>query len=423
MKRRNFLGSALLIGALSISVLWGLTGCGGTDADILTERELYPAWEEYTVPASPVQTPGATTDRDTVTLLMAGDILLHTPVMQSALRENSLTENPLVEGESYDFSAVFANLKEEIQAADIALVNQEVIVGGAELGVSGYPAFNAPYEAGDALEEAGFDIVCHATNHTLDKGKKGLLRCMEFWRQQHPDMAVLGIHESEEAQDDIYIAEQNGIRIAFLNYTYGTNGIPLPEDMPYGVDLLVEDKVIQDLQRAQEEADFTVVCPHWGTEYALDISPQQEKWTEIFLENGADLVLGTHPHVIEPIEWVEDDGNGRRMLVYYSLGNFVNWTSGTGDGVANRMVGGMAQVTLQRTADGQVEIAQYGVLPVVCHVEEGRDGVTVYALSDYTEELAGRNAITLQDAAFSLEYCRELCEKVWGEELISPLFY
>ncbi|MDE6017129.1 MAG: CapA family protein [Acetatifactor sp.] len=341
---------------------------------------------------------------DSLSILMVGDILLHTPVEESALQSDG----------SYDFTAIFANLQEEIQAADVAIVNQEVILGGEELGISGYPAFNAPYAAGDALVEAGFDVICHATNHALDKGSRGITNCLDFWQDKHSDIAVLGIYDSEEAQDEIYVCEQNGIRIAVLNYTYGTNGIPLPESMPYAVNLLEEERVKADLQKAEEMADFTVVCPHWGTEYLLDVSESQKKWTQIFLQGGADLVLGTHPHVIEPIEWVKDEEQGSEMLVYYSLGNFVNWTSGTGAGVANRMVGGMAQITLERNEDGEVYIADYGVTPLVCHVEEGTDGVTVYALSDYTEELAERNAIVRQDSAFSLEYCNRLCSEVFS---------
>lgn len=340
-----------------------------------------------------------------LSLVMVGDILLHTPLAESGRREDG----------TYNFSAVFANTTEDIQGADLALVNQEVIIGGADLGVSGYPAFNAPFELGDALVEAGFDVVCHATNHTLDKGKKGAVRCMDFWKTNYPEIAVVGVNETAEAQDEIYVYEQDGIRVAILNYTYGTNGIPLPEDMPYVVNLLEEERVVADLQKAEEIADFTVVCPHWGTEYLLGISSQQEKWTAIFLENGVDLVLGTHPHVIEPIEWVVDEDTGREMLVYYSLGNYVNWTSGVGEGVANRMVGGMADVTLEKSEDGTVYIADYGVTALVCHVTEGQDGVTVYKLADYTDEMGQQNAIVSQDGNFSREYCVNLCDEVWGE--------
>lgn len=342
---------------------------------------------------------------DRMTVVMVGDILLHTPVEDSAVQEDG----------SRNFDALFVNTSDDIRTADLAIVNQEVIIGGEELGVSGYPAFNAPYEIGDALVTAGFDVVCHATNHALDKGKKGVLNTLNFWDENYPDMGVIGIYDSSESQDDIYIYECNGIKVAILNYTYGTNGIALPEDMPYAVNLLSEQKVTADIEKAEELADFTIVCPHWGTEYSLSVSDEQSKWTEIFLESGVDLVLGTHPHVIEPIEWVEDEEGENRMLVYYSLGNYVNWTSGTGDGVANRMVGGMAQITLERGDEGKVYIADYGIEPLVSHVEEGINGVTVYRLSDYTEELAGRNAIAAQDPAFSLDHCRNLCDRVWPD--------
>mgnify|MGYP002169613640 CR=1 FL=1 len=356
-----------------------------------------------TVVSAEDEAEGEAQDGATVSLVMVGDILLHTPVAESGLR---------VDG-SYDFAPLFANVADKIESADLALVNQEVIIGGEELGITGYPCFNAPYELGDALADTGFNVILHATNHVMDKGKKGVLNCLEFWNTNYPQMPVLGIHESEEDAEKIYIYEQDGMKIAILNYTYGTNGIALPSDMPYAVDLLEEEKVKRDLEKARELADFVIVCPHWGTEYSLGISAQQEKWTRLFLENGVDLVIGTHPHVIEPVEWVTD-GDGREMLVYYSLGNFVNWTSGTGDGVANRMVGGMAEVELSRNEQGEVTISDYDVEPLVCHLEKGQGGVTTYFLKDYSEEMAQKNEIRKQDSAVSFAYCLDLCENVWG---------
>ncbi len=339
-----------------------------------------------------------------IDIVMVGDILLHTPVEKASLQEDG----------TYQYYAIFENMKEEISAADLAIVNQEVIIGGEELGISGYPAFNAAYTAGDALVDAGFDVICHGTNHALDKGRRGLLNCISFWEEKYPEIAVLGIHDSRESQDDIYIYEQDGMKIAILNFTYGTNGIPLPDNMPFAVDLLQEDKVIEQITKAEELADFTIVCPHWGTEYQLMQSSNQEKWARIFAENGVDLVIGTHPHVIQPIEWITIEETGNEMLVYYSLGNFVNWTSESGAGIANRMVGGMAKITLS-LKDERVTISDYGIEPVVCHLEQGINGVTVYSLDEYTEELAGRNQIIYQDSTFDLEYCKELCMKVWPD--------
>lgn len=342
-------------------------------------------------------------------IIMVGDVLLHTPVEESCLQPDG----------SYVYDSLFAQTKDKITAADLALVNQEVIIGGADLGISGYPCFNADYSLCDTLVETGFDVICHATNHAMDKGRVGLVNCTEYWKEQYPQITVLGIHDTADTSTscgaDPAIIELLDMRIAILNYTYGTNGISLPADMPYAVDLLKEEQVASDIQKAEELADFTIVCPHWGTEYRLTPDASQEKWTKIFVENGADLVLGTHPHVIEPIEWVTDEESGHEMLVYYSLGNFVNWTSGTGEGVANRMVGGMAEVTLTKNEDGQVEIEDYGVQPLVSHVSSGPGGVTTYFLEDYSEELAEENEITSQDSNFSREYCINLCDSVWGD--------
>ena len=340
-----------------------------------------------------------------ISIIMVGDMLMHTPVEKSALQEDG----------TYSYDAIFANTVSKIQAADLAIVNEEVIIGGEKLGISGYPAFNAPFELGDDLVEAGFDVICHGTNHALDQGKKGLKNCLTFWEENYPEIPVLGIHDSKEDQDEIYIYEQDGVKIAILNFTYGTNGIALPSDMPFAVDLLEEEKVVSAIAKAEELADFTIVCPHWGTEYELGTTGQQKKWCNIFMENGVDLVLGTHPHVIEPVEMLVDEATGHSMLVYYSLGNFVNWTSGSGEGIANRMVGGMSEVTLGMDENGEVFIMDYGVEPVVCHLTEGTNGVTVYFLEDYSTALAGQNEIVKQDADFSYAYCVNLCDQVWGD--------
>lgn len=340
-----------------------------------------------------------------ISIIMVGDMLMHEPVEKSALQKDG----------SYSYDVIFSNVLPKIQNADLAIVNQEVIIGGEELGVSGYPCFNAPFALGHDLVEAGFDVVCHGTNHALDKGKKGLINCLNFWEENYPEIGVLGIHGSSASQEEIYIYEQDGMKIAVLNFTYGTNGIALPSDMPFAVDLLEEEKVVAAIKKAEETADFTIVCPHWGTEYELGTTSQQEKWKMIFFENGVDLVLGTHPHVIEPIEMVIEEESGHSMLVYYSIGNFVNWTSSSGKGIANRMVGGMAEITIGQDENGEVSILEYGIEPVISHLTEGTDGVTVYFLDDYTTVLADENEIRKQDGNFSYEYCVELCDKVWGE--------
>ncbi len=342
-----------------------------------------------------------------VRIVMVGDMLMHDRIIDSAKKEDG----------SYNFDHLFTHVREDVQAADMAIVNQETIMGGPTFGYSGYPKFNTPYELADAEVAAGFDVILHATNHTLDKGEQALYNCMNNWDTKYPEIVYLGVNKTKEDRENIYIYEQNGIKIAVLNYTYTMNGDRIPADKPYLVNLMTkgvsEQEVIADIRKAEELADFTIVCPHWGTEYELTVSKNQTYWTEIFLENGVDLVMGAHPHVIEPVEWVQDE-QGNKMLVYYSLGNFVNGTNSTKGNLARRMVGGMADVTIGRNEAGDVVVLEYDVKPLVCHIGEG-DAYTVYYLKDYTEEMAKENRICLQDSAFSLQACLDVVHQVWGE--------
>lgn len=340
-----------------------------------------------------------------IDIVMVGDILLHENVQESG---------KLSDG-AYNYDHLFANVEEDIWAADIAIANQEVILGGAEIGLYGYPNFNGPYEVGDALVKAGFNVILHATNHTLDRGKTALVNCMDFWKTNYKDVAVLGIFDSQEAYDnEIYVYEQDGIKIAILNYTYGTNGMPMPSGMPFAVAMLEEEKVLGDLEKANELADFVIVCPHWGTEYRHEQSKEQEYWSKLFLENGVDLVIGTHPHYIQPVEMMTNE-EGNQMLVYYSLGNFINSTSDIGRGTADRMIGGMAKITVGKKENGEVYIKEYGVEPLVTQLLYGTQEITTYKLEDYTEKLAKQNKILEKDSIFSLEFCQKLCEEVFGE--------
>lgn len=340
-----------------------------------------------------------------ISLVMVGDVLMHLKVTESGKMEDG----------TYNYDHMFANVKDEVEAADLAIINQEVILGGKDLGFSGYPMFNTAFEVGDAEADAGFDVVLHATNHTMDKGRQGLLSCMDFWKTNHPEMAVLGINETAEAQDEIYVYEKDGIKIALLNYTYGLNGMPMPSDMPYAVNLMDEELMDRNIAKANELADFVVVTVHWGNEYQTVESANQHMWCEFFLERDVDLVIGAHPHVIQPVEMYVDEEDGDEMLVYYSLGNFINSTADTGRGVGKRVVGGMADVKIGMDEKGDVKITDYGVIPLVTQIGTGPGNMTTYKLCDYTEELAKENRMAARDPGFSLEMCKNLCTEVWGD--------
>lgn len=334
-----------------------------------------------------------------VDVVMIGDMLMHMGVQNSGLYSDG-TRN-------YDH--LFTNIKDDVQAADIALVNQEVMIGGEELGLSGYPCFNCAYEVGDALVDAGFNVVLHATNHTLDKGGKGVDNCINFWETKHPEMTYLGINKTEEDKENIYVYEKDGIKIAILNYTYGTNGIALPSDRPYIVNLLDEDTVKKDLEKAKTLADFIIVCPHWGIEYTLTEVEDQHHWAQVFADNGANLIIGTHPHVVEPVSWITA-ADGSQTLCYYSLGNFISTQQS-----ANTMLGAMAKVTITNDETGKVFISDYGIEPLVTHTVYGTAKMTTYKLSQYTDELAYQNAVRNYDSAFTVSYLANTCKNVFGD--------
>jgi len=343
-----------------------------------------------------------------ISLIMVGDMLMHLNVTKSGFID--------AEGNQKNYDHIFANVKSDVQAADISIVNQEIMMGGADMGYSGYPMFNTADELAAGIHDAGFNTVLHATNHTMDKWKQGLLHTMEVWKQ-YPDIKVLGINETAEQQDEIYVYEKDGMKIALLNYTYGLNGMPLPEGMPYAVNLMDEGLMDRNIKKAHEVADFVVVLIHWGNEYQTYASDNQKMWCKFFLDRDVDLIIGAHPHVIQPIEWYENESTGHKMLVYYSLGNFITGTRSTNPGTGEQAVGGMAKVELTRDDTGKVVIDSYGIEPTVAHVDVrgGYGSIYVKFLKDYTEEDMSNNSIHRQDPKFTIQMCKDLCRKVWGD--------
>ncbi|NLL93039.1 MAG: CapA family protein [Clostridiales bacterium] len=385
----------LTIMLTSISVMMVcIWGCGAINSD--ESSKSVTTTQEITTEEPTTEPPFEPT---TVDIMMIGDMLMHMGVQNSGLMSDG----------TYNYDHLFTHIVDDVQSADISIVNQEVMIGGIELGLSGYPCFNCANEVGDGLVKAGFNTILHATNHTLDKGAIGVDNCINYWETNHPDITYLGINKTAEDKENIYIYEKDGIKIAILNYTYGTNGIALPTDRPYIVNLLDEDTVVSDLAKAQELADFIIVCPHWGTEYTLIETEEQHYWAQLFSDNGADLILGAHPHVVEPVSWLTAD-DGSKTLCYYSLGNYIS-TQQKG----YSMLGAMAKVTLTNDKEGNVTIKDYAVEPLVTHTLWGSGQMTTYKLSEYTSDLAYQNRVRDYDSTFTMEYLVNTCKQVFGD--------
>lgn len=335
-----------------------------------------------------------------VTLLATGDNLIHNTLITAGEQEDG----------SLNYDSLYTNIKPEIEKFDIAVIDQETILGGSAFPYSGYPMFNSPWEIGEAAINAGFDVFNCATNHTMDMGYTGIEKEIEFF-SNHSEVVQLGVHNDADSYNKITYYEKNGITFALFNYTYGTNGIPLPADKPWCVNLMEKEKITKDITEARENADFVIVFPHWGTEYSFDVSDYQKDYTKLFSDLGVDLVIGCHPHVIEPVEWVTNESTGKKMLVYYSLGNFISHQIDL-----ENLLGGMAEVTIEKK-DGVTEITSAEFVPVVCHYNRGENdkfSFNVYKLGDYNNDLAA----THSQQGGTVEYYTELVNKVVSEEFI-----
>lgn len=241
--------------------------------------------------------------------MVVGDIMMHSPVVNSAYDDRT---------GQYNFDKMFVDVAPVFAQADLLIGNLETPLAGDHIAFSGYPQFNGPLSLARTLKEVGFDILTTANNHVLDQYEAGLVNTLDV-------LDDYGIHHTGssrtlEEQETALIVEVSGIRIGIISYTYGTNGIPLPKGKPYMVNLLDMEKISAEVDRLQAaQADYIVAMIHYGIEYDRLASREQKRWTEQILDSGVDFVLGSHPHVVQPIE-LKADGKG----VIYSLGNFLS---------------------------------------------------------------------------------------------------
>jgi len=424
------LAATLVCGAIVTYPMWsGLLKQYETEADKTAQSEETaendavkpeePAVKPI-VEAIPTPTPEPFEEYD-ITLMAVGDDLLHLGLVNSGKQPDGTL--------NYDF--LYEDIAPYLEKSDISIINQETIMAGNQLGFSGFPYFNSPVEVADAIEKAGFNVVLQSTNHTIDQGLNGLLNTCKVW-DEHPNVLMVGIHEDTADARDIPILEVKDKKFAILNYTYGPNLGAVPSDIIGHMNILCKIKegstyneldltsldpaVIEDIEKAEMMADIVIVCPHWGTEYATEPSSYQIKWAEQMTEAGADVIIGAHPHVPEPVEWISAP-NGNRCLCYYSLGNYVS----TGQ-EGKSMLEGMAWVVFHVTEDGVfVDENRTGVLPLVMQYLSGPlrfEGI--YALDDYTDELASKHGIRNWGGVnLTVEKLKTWSSEIFGEQTLS----
>ena len=240
-----------------------------------------------------------------LSVVMVGDALIHSSVYADAESNGS-----------YDFKPMLEEMKPIISKFDLAYYNQETILGGTEIGLSTYPAFNSPYEVGDAFLDAGFNLISLANNHTLDRGSKAINNSCDYWKTKKVYYA--GSYCSQEDRDYVKIYEKNGIKYALLSYTTVDNGLNIPGGNKYYLNLYDPETVKKDVEKYRDKVDLLMVAMHWGEEYTHSPVYEQREIAPYLASLGVDIVIGAHPHVVEPIEYID------KTLVIYSLGNFIS---------------------------------------------------------------------------------------------------
>jgi poly-gamma-glutamate synthesis protein (capsule biosynthesis protein) len=345
---------------------------------------------------------------DYLSLVAVGDNLYHDVMIRPGRVKTDDGKEDLV----YNFSANYEPVRVLVEKADIAFVNQETVFGAGDTGYSGYPLFNTPHEVGEALIGAGFDVVNHATNHIMDKGEKGLLFTVDFW-EARPDIVCLGIHRSQEARDTGHIVEKNNIKVGFLAYTYGTNGIPIPKDKPYAVSLINTEVMAKEIAAIRPLCDFLVVSMHWGIEYENEPSREQERIARFLADKHVDLIIGHHPHVLQKLAVLPREDGGSSLCAY-SLGNFI---SAQNSFPARTLLGGMLYLKIKKDKNA-ISTEEFGIVPLVTHYEKNYTVMRIYPLYDYTEELAENHGIKTKYKDIGLDIFKTQALKALGDTLL-----
>lgn len=342
--------------------------------------------------ASP--TPIATVKPDEkVSFVAAGDNLIHGMLyIQASARAGH---------KGYDFSYVYENIKDYIKAFDVAFINQETLVNSA-FAPSTYPRFSTPTDLGDEMIDVGFDIFGTSNNHSYDMGAEGIKSSLEYWNGKR-EVINVGFYTGDD-EKDIEYSTVNGIKMAFLAYTSYTNGLSIYDEASPKIILTSEyDTLERQIKKAKENADIVIVSCHWGAEDSNNIIQQQKDVATKISEFGADVIIGTHPHVVQTVEWATNEVNDNKTLVCYSLGNFISAQS-----AANNMLGGLLQFDIVKkytdTQDSyKIDIENPYFVPTITHYDYNYSNIRNYLLKDYTLEMSKKHGVLATDLRFSFE--------------------
>lgn len=339
-----------------------------------------------------------------VNFLSVGDNLIHDGIYEQAKKRAG--------GNGYDFSYCYKNIASDVAAADIATINQETIISESNQ-PSGYPLFNSPHEVGDEIAKIGFDVIAMANNHMLDKGAKGLTEAIDYW-DSVDGVVRTGAYKNEEDLNRVEYIESNGMKIGLIGVTQYTNGLSLPSGSELKIIYSSDEDIIErKIKAAKESCDMVLVNIHWGNEYQTTPTQEQKNLATKMANWGADVIIGHHPHVIQPVEFIEK-ADGTRTLVAYSLGNFISQQNRPA-----RVVGGMLHYTVTKDFNtGSITISDVKFETIVTHYVNGGHDVQIFKLSQYTDELAKKQSGRLKDSSFSVSYVKNFVSGIIDQQFL-----
>lgn len=345
----------------------------------------------------------------TIHFSATGDNLIHSPIYNQARRRATGTEK-------YDFSYCYEHIAPFYAQQDVNWINQETLCND-ELAPSSYPCFSTPGDCARALYRAGVRVFSLSNNHTYDKGASGIAATLRFWESMPEDVVTTGLWQGKDDYSRIPVQTINGVKIAYLSYTEHTNGIPQNSSMEANVIYTSQTDVIeQQVQAARQQADFVVVGVHWGVENSHTVVDSQRDLAQKLANWGADLIVGTHPHVLQNAQWLTAEG-GRQAFVGYSLGNFISTQN-----KPDQLVGAILTVQLQKLTapDGTVSLSVLNpkLHPTVTHYDAGKSNVRTYLFRDYTEELAHRHGVREAYPEFGMEKIRSITQQNISSEFL-----
>lgn len=332
-----------------------------------------------------------------ISFAAAGDNIIHEAVFTDAKNNASVYASNTGVQVRYRFADMFEGISDIIKEADISYINHETPVAGDSFGIRGYPDFNAPNEVGDDLAEVGFDIINIANNHMLDMGEAGLRNSISYWedKSEEKSLKIIGGYTKAD-YDNVRYIEKDGVKIALLSYTTFINDKhknSLSSNSELKIPYANEADMTRQVGIAKEGgADLVIVAMHWGAENEFKPNSTQKRYASHLASLGVDVILGSHSHTLQPIEWIEGEG-GHRTLCAYSLGNCLSTML-----YSYYMVGGILTFDIVMSDNGETVIENPILIPMMCHYSMTRDSLKLYTLEDYTDELVSSHGAQLNGA-------------------------